>query len=62
MLVEIAPVLQIKFEAPVAVSVVEAPAQITDCDAVMLTLGNAFTIIVFEADAEHPLALVPVTE
>jgi hypothetical protein len=33
----------------------------TDADALILTEGNAFTVIDFETVAEHPLALVPVT-
>lgn len=43
-------------------SVVEAPAQIVDVDALTLILGIAFTVIEAEALALHPLELVPVTE
>lgn len=58
---EVAPVLHKKLDAPLAVSVVEAPAQIVDGEALTLTVGMAITVIVRTAVAEHPLALVPVT-
>ena len=51
------------YEAPpLAVSVTDAPGQIAEADALMLMLGTAFTVIVFDAIAEHPAAFVPVTE
>jgi len=42
------------------VSVAEAPAQIEEAEAAILTLGAALTVIIFEIVTEHPLALVPV--
>jgi len=45
----------------VAVSVADAPTQIEVDDGVTTTVGLARTVIVFEALAEHPLALLPVT-
>ena len=59
---DVAPLLQIYDDPPLAVSVVEAPAQIVDADALTFTLGVAFTVIATEALAEHPLKFVPVTE
>jgi hypothetical protein len=49
-------------EPPVAVSVVEAPAQIADELALILTLGAAFTVIVFGTITVQPLEFVPVHE
>ena len=46
--------------APLAVSVVDVPAQIGFTGAVMLTIGIGFTWIVMFAAPEHP-AEVPVT-
>ena len=43
-------------------SVAEAPAQIEEAEAAILTLGTALTVIALETVSEHPLALVPVTE
>jgi hypothetical protein len=43
------------------VSVVEAPAQIADAEALTLTEGNAFTTIATLPTAEQPPAFVPVT-
>lgn len=48
--------------APVAVSVVELPAQITDDAALTDTTGAALTVTVRLDVDEHPLAFVPVTE
>jgi hypothetical protein len=59
---EVAPLLHKKFDAPTAVSVVDAPAQMVEAEALMVTLGAAFTVIVFEILAEQPEAVVPVTE
>jgi len=57
---DVAPLLHTYDEAPLAVSVVDAPAQITDEDTLTFTEGEAFTVIVFETIAEHPPAFVPV--
>ena len=48
--------------APVAVSVVDAPAHIDEEEVLTDTLGTAFTTILVLAVTEQPLALVPVTE
>ena len=61
MLEDVSPVLHKKLEAPLAVSVADSPAQISDEDALTLTTGTILTVTVAEAFAEHPLALVPVT-
>jgi hypothetical protein len=42
--------------------VADAPAQIEDTEAAMLTVGEALTVITFVIVSEHPLALVPATE
>jgi hypothetical protein len=55
-------VLQTNVLAPLAESVAEPPGQITDGEALTLTTGLGLTVTVTLADAEHPLALVPVTE
>jgi hypothetical protein len=47
--------------APLAVSVADAPTQISAGEAETDTLGAAFTATVTEAVPEQPLALVPVT-
>jgi hypothetical protein len=62
MLEEVAPLFQTKLEAPVAVSVVDAPAQIVNDDELTDTFGAAFTTMVVLEVAEQPLAFVPVTE
>ena len=59
---EVAPLLHKKLDAPTAVSVVDAPAQMFEAEALMVTLGAALTVIVFEILAEQPEAVVPVTE
>jgi hypothetical protein len=59
---EVAPLLQTKLDAPEAVSVVDAPTQIDEDDALTDTLGAAFTTMVILEVTEQPLALVPVTE
>ena len=61
-LAEVAPLLHKKVEAPAAVSVVDAPAQISEDDALMVTAGAALTATDILAVSEQPLALVPVTE
>lgn len=58
----VAPVFHEKLEAPVAVSVADAPAQIDEVDVLTERLGDAFTNTVTLEVAEQPLALVPVTE
>jgi hypothetical protein len=58
----VAPVLHTKLEAPLALSAVEFPSQITDGEALTEILGTALTFIVNEALAEQPLLFVPVTE
>jgi hypothetical protein len=60
--VDVAPLLQTYDDAPLAVSVVDAPAQIADVEAVIDTLGEALTVIVFDTIAVQPPAFVPVTE
>ena len=57
----VAPLLHKKPDAPLAISVVDPPAQIIDGDALIVTFGEAFTDIVTFALAEQPL-VVPVTE
>lgn len=59
---EVAPVLQTYDDPPVAVRVVDAPAQIEDKEALMLMLGDAFTVIVLVTTDEQPLLFVPVHE
>ena len=59
---DVAPLLQTKLEAPVAVNVADPPAQIDGDDAVILTPGDALTATVTLETAEQPFALVPVTE
>lgn len=51
-----------KLPEPTTVSVVDAPAQMVDGDALTLMLGNGFTNTVTDALPEQPLLLVPVTE
>jgi hypothetical protein len=55
------PVLQLYEPAPLAVSVVVAPAQMMDGEALTEITGLAFTVTLTLAVAEQPLALVPVT-
>ena len=58
--VEIFPGIQLYVEAPLAVSVVEDPAQI-EFVPVAVTVGSAFTVTVIVAVFVHPAAEVPVT-
>jgi hypothetical protein len=62
MLALVAPVFHEKLDAPEAVSVADAPAQIVELDALTERLGDALTNTVTLVETEHPLALVPVTE
>lgn len=59
---EVAPLLHRKLVAPEAVSVADAPAQIDEDDALIVTSGDALTATVTLAEAAQPLTLVPVTE
>jgi hypothetical protein len=61
MLEEVELLLHRKLEAPLAVKVADSPAQIEVAEALIFTLGAAFTTIVALAVLEHPLALIPVT-
>lgn len=56
-----APGFQVYVVAPVAVSVVLLPEQIVVLDAVVVTVGVGFTVMVRVAVLVHPLAPVPVT-
>jgi hypothetical protein len=47
--------------APEALSVTEFPVQIDGDDAVAVTVGEGFTVMVLVAVLVHPLAPVPVT-
>jgi len=58
---DVAPLLQAYDDPPLAVSVVEAPAQIEDEEALTLIEGNALTTTLTLPIAEHPLEFVPVT-
>lgn len=59
---EIAPLFHKKLVAPVAFKVTDAPAQITEADEVIDTLGVALTATANDALAEQPPAFVPITE
>ena len=59
---DVAPLLQAYDDAPLAVSVVDDPAQIVDEEVVTFRFGTAFTVITEEALPVHPLELLPVTE
>ena len=61
MLEEVELLLHKKFVAPLAVKVTDPPTQMEEAEALIFTLGAAFTTIVALAVLEHPLALVPVT-
>ena len=61
MLAPLCPVLQTNEPAPLAVRVVDAPAQIMDGEELTETTGLAFTVTLTLAVAEQPLAFVPVT-
>jgi hypothetical protein len=58
---EVAPLLQTYDDPPLAVSVVDAPAQIEDEEALTLIDGNALTTTLTLPMAEQPLEFVPVT-
>jgi hypothetical protein len=62
MLVLVDPVPHTKEEAPLAVNVVDPPAQIVEDDALIEIDGYALTTTVIFSVEEHPLAFVPVTE
>jgi hypothetical protein len=61
MLEEVELLLHKKLVAPLAVNVAEAPAQMEEAEALIFTLGTAFTTTVVLAVLEQPLALIPVT-
>ena len=61
MLEEVELLLHRKLVAPLAVKVADPPAQIEEAEALIFTLGAAFTTIVALAVLEHPLVFVPVT-
>jgi len=50
-----------KLVAPVAVNVVDPPAQMIDGEAAILIVGDALTFTVIDSLDEQPLELVPVT-
>jgi hypothetical protein len=55
------PELHVYADAPPAVNVDDAPAQIDAGFTVRVTVGLGFTVIVTAAEPEHPKLLVPVT-
>ena len=55
------PGIQLYVDAPLAVKVVEFPAQIVVLEAVVVTVGNALTVMVRVAVFVQPAADVPVT-
>jgi hypothetical protein len=55
------PGIQLYVDAPLAVNVVELPAQIVVLDAVVVTVGNALTVMVRVAVFVQPAADEPVT-
>ncbi len=55
------PGIQLYVDAPLAVRVVELPAQIVALDVVVDTVGAALTVIVRVDVFVHPFAPVPVT-
>lgn len=55
------PGIQLYVDAPLAVSVVELPAQMVVLDAVVVTVGVGLTVMVRVDVFVHPLAAVPVT-
>jgi hypothetical protein len=61
MLEEVELLLHRKLEAPLAVKVADPPAQIEEAEALIFTLGKAFTTTVTFAVFEQPFTLVPVT-
>lgn len=58
---DVAPLLQTYDDPPLAVSVVEAPAQIDEAEALTLIEGNTLTTTLTLPTAEQPLEFVPVT-
>ena len=62
MLDEVAPLSHKKLDAPVAVSVADAPAHMDEDDELTFTLGVALATTVTLDVAEQPAAFVPVTE
>ena len=62
MLALVAPVLQTKFEAPLPDNVVDSPTHTIEGDALIVIDGDALTVTVTDAVAEHPPAFVPITE
>jgi hypothetical protein len=61
MLEKVELLLHKKLEAPLAVKVADSPAQIEVAEALIFTLGKAFTTMVALTVCEQPLALLPVT-
>jgi len=61
MLAVVDPSPHMKLDAPVAVNVVDPPAQMIDGEAEMLIAGDVFTFTVIDSLDEQPLELVPVT-
>jgi hypothetical protein len=61
MLEVVAPVFHKKLEAPLAVSVVDAPAQIAADEELQVTVGAVFTTTVTLAVFVHPWLSVPTT-
>jgi hypothetical protein len=61
MLEEVELLLHRKLDAPLAVKVAEPPAQIEEAEALIFTLGKAFTTTVAFAVLEQPLAFIPIT-
>jgi hypothetical protein len=59
---EVAPLLQTYDDPPLAVNVVDEPAQIEDNEAPTLMLGDALTVIVLVTTDAQPALLVPVHE
>jgi len=60
MLDDVDPLLHKYVEAPLAVRVVDAPAQIELTEALMFTEGAAVTVTATLALLEHPVRVVPV--
>jgi hypothetical protein len=60
-LVPIAPLLQVKVEAPFAVKVAGEPAHTGFGKALIVTIGSEFTVTVAVCEPAHPEAFVPET-
>jgi len=60
-LADVAPLLHKKLDAPLAVSVADAPAQIVVDGALIFNKGEALTVTVVLALLEHPVRVVPLT-